>query len=356
MKFIYSGIDFILSQSLVFSFMFSLVIVFSLLFGSHSVKSNVKKASIQFWSVFSLVILSWYLQDILKAEKFAIRFFLYFQTSLLAFLYYQIITVNVNKIVTSIQKRYHLVVILLGGILWLGENYILGNKQYFTNKSLFSSLYQNMYFIFVFTYSLVLLRNFKVTGYYVCLTRYLLILMFLTCIANIVTYLTPFKHYLHIFYSLTVLLPFFKLVHENMPQYINIFNERKYQKSRKIDNDLLQKVDVKVNEILEKQKHYMDPELDLTKLAQIFGIKRNLLSQVLNEHYQMTFYEFIARYRVRESIKLLTNPNNAYTISEAAFEVGFTSISTYNNWFKKITKLSPRQYLKNYRKEKCTNE
>ena len=56
----------------------------------------------------------------------------------------------------------------------------------------------------------------------------------------------------------------------------------------------------------------------------------------------MTFTEYLARIRVEMVKKLLLNPHTR--ISEAAFEVGFQSLSQFNRVFRRFAGESPSDY------------
>jgi AraC-like DNA-binding protein len=56
----------------------------------------------------------------------------------------------------------------------------------------------------------------------------------------------------------------------------------------------------------------------------------------------MTFTDYLARLRVEKVKSLLLNPH--IRISEAAFQVGFQSLSQFNRVFRKVAGESPTTY------------
>ena len=61
----------------------------------------------------------------------------------------------------------------------------------------------------------------------------------------------------------------------------------------------------------------------------------------------MSFFDFIASYRVNEMKKLMQDPSSSSrTILELAFEAGFNSKPAFNKAFKKQTGTTPSQYKK----------
>ncbi len=101
-------------------------------------------------------------------------------------------------------------------------------------------------------------------------------------------------------------------------------------------------------DLMEKEKHYLNPELSAGFLADKLNISQNHLSQVLNEAVGKNFYEFVNYYRIREAKKLLENVENNSSILSIAYDVGFNSKTTFNIAFKKIAKMSPSEYRKNF--------
>ena len=56
----------------------------------------------------------------------------------------------------------------------------------------------------------------------------------------------------------------------------------------------------------------------------------------------LTFTEFLARHRIEQVKQLLLNPHAR--VSEAAFSVGFQSLSQFNRLFRRIAGESPSAY------------
>ncbi len=97
---------------------------------------------------------------------------------------------------------------------------------------------------------------------------------------------------------------------------------------------------------MEQDKLYLDPELNLKKVADHTGIGAKIISNILNQHFQQSFNDFINAYRVREVKERLLDPENRHmTISGVALESGFNSQATFQRVFKNVTGTSPREYL-----------
>lgn len=101
--------------------------------------------------------------------------------------------------------------------------------------------------------------------------------------------------------------------------------------------------------MMEHEKLFTNPQLTLHTLSQKMEVNSNYISQVINEHLQQSFYDFINGYRVAEAQQKLCSPDvQKYTIETIAHQVGFNSKSTFNRAFKKHTELTPSQYRKKY--------
>ncbi|MBS1507211.1 MAG: helix-turn-helix transcriptional regulator [Bacteroidetes bacterium] len=96
---------------------------------------------------------------------------------------------------------------------------------------------------------------------------------------------------------------------------------------------------------MQNEKPFIQPDFTLQQLAQHTGIPSRHVSQVLNSSLQQSFIDFVNRYRVEESKRLLQEPNSQQmTILAILYDVGFTSKSTFNHAFKKHTGTTPSQF------------
>lgn len=84
-------------------------------------------------------------------------------------------------------------------------------------------------------------------------------------------------------------------------------------------------------------KPHLNPEITIEELAGLIPCQRHHLSQVLNESFGQTFYDFINNLRVSEVKHLLSDPLTQQTkIIALAYKAGFNSISTFNEVFKRL--------------------
>ena len=97
--------------------------------------------------------------------------------------------------------------------------------------------------------------------------------------------------------------------------------------------------------VMEQEKPYLDPDLNLPGLASLMQLSVHEMSHLVNEGFQENFAQFINRYRVEESKRLLHSEKYAHlSMVGIAFESGFNSKTAFNTAFKKLTGVSPSAF------------
>jgi len=105
----------------------------------------------------------------------------------------------------------------------------------------------------------------------------------------------------------------------------------------------------KIKYLMEHKEEYIDPDLDLPKLAAQLSIPKNYLSQIINEKTGKSFNDFINHYRIEKIKAWFKDPaRQNETILALAFEAGFNSKASFNHVFKKFTGESPITFRKKY--------
>lgn len=129
--------------------------------------------------------------------------------------------------------------------------------------------------------------------------------------------------------------PVIELKVENTPKYSH--SGLKPGESEKIASTL--------NAAMQKDKLFLDSSLTIDSLAVKLKISRHHLSQVLNERFNQTYFEFINNHRLEESCTRLSNPKFAhYTIAAVALDSGFSSVSNFNEVFKRRYGVTPSKF------------
>ena len=110
------------------------------------------------------------------------------------------------------------------------------------------------------------------------------------------------------------------------------------------DLERLKRISKKLENAMEIDQLYKDPELSLSSIAEQLNIKPYLISKSLSEIYNKRFNDFVNEYRVKEVQTLLQNSNNSkYTLLSLAMDAGFNSKSSFNRAVKKQFGISPSE-------------
>ncbi|WP_190809413.1 AraC family transcriptional regulator [Flagellimonas sp. S3867] len=95
-------------------------------------------------------------------------------------------------------------------------------------------------------------------------------------------------------------------------------------------------------------KIYKENNINLDMVAQKLNTTRHNASQIINEHFNISFHEFVNMYRIQEAKELLLeDKSRKLSIINVAYEVGYNNKVTFNKAFKKDTQLTPSEYQKN---------
>ncbi len=100
-----------------------------------------------------------------------------------------------------------------------------------------------------------------------------------------------------------------------------------------------------LQEAMEIDHEYRDPDLTLQALSTRLRIQHHRLSRILNRRLHTSFRSYINRYRLEEAKGLLLK-RPKLTVLEIAFAVGFNSKSTFNAAFLKDTGRTPSDFRK----------
>jgi AraC-type DNA-binding domain-containing proteins len=94
------------------------------------------------------------------------------------------------------------------------------------------------------------------------------------------------------------------------------------------------------------QQPYLDPELDLQRVAKECGYSRNQISYLLNQVLGQSFYRYVNQARLQHLLAALDNATPPLRIDELAFAAGFNSLSAFYSCFRQHTGQSPKAYVK----------
>lgn len=101
-----------------------------------------------------------------------------------------------------------------------------------------------------------------------------------------------------------------------------------------------------VEDYIDKEEPFMNPDLTLELLAKEINIPAHKLSIVINKGLNKKFYDLINEKRIYKSKILLKEKCDLNTIEYVAYESGFNSRASFYRAFKKHTNITPKEYLK----------
>jgi AraC-like DNA-binding protein len=123
------------------------------------------------------------------------------------------------------------------------------------------------------------------------------------------------------------------------------------EKPKRLSAEQVANLSVQLSSLMEKDKLFLDNDLNLPAVAEKLGISIHEASFLINETAKDNFYNYINKYRVEEAKKLLASAKmEELNILGIAFASGFNSKTTFNTTFKRIVGISPSQYSKGQKK------
>ena len=96
--------------------------------------------------------------------------------------------------------------------------------------------------------------------------------------------------------------------------------------------------------LLVEQRLFLRPQLTLPEVASLLHTNKTYVSKVVNDNYKVSFPELINTLRVDYAEQYILN-NRDVRQEEVARACGFISASSFNNIFKKLTGMPPKQWV-----------
>lgn len=122
---------------------------------------------------------------------------------------------------------------------------------------------------------------------------------------------------------------------------ITDFDKKLSDNMDEIDRKILQ--DIKV--LFEKDKIYLNSDLNIGMLAKKLGTNKNTLSRIINVYLEKSFPTLLGEYRVKEAIQIMGNSTlDFYTIDAIGGMCGFKNRQVFYRVFKKVTGVTPNYF------------
>lgn len=101
-----------------------------------------------------------------------------------------------------------------------------------------------------------------------------------------------------------------------------------------------------LEDYFQRQRPYLEPELNLQQVANATGYTRNQISHLLNQVLGQSFYNYVNQARLRHLLDAVSKSNDKVRMDELAFAAGFNSLSAFYKCFRKHMGMTPTAYLK----------
>jgi len=146
------------------------------------------------------------------------------------------------------------------------------------------------------------------------------------------------KTIVHIGFIYLVLTSVFRVF--DRPVEIDYRRVPSIQPSGPSERDLALKA--RIDEAFSRDRLYRDMELSREKLAKALAVNETTLSRVVNQCFHENVSMLINQYRVEEAKARLAAEVTPVTV--IAFEVGFSSIPSFNRVFRQFCEMSPSEW------------
>lgn len=123
------------------------------------------------------------------------------------------------------------------------------------------------------------------------------------------------------------------------------------EKQSFLPESTLKRYEIRLKELFEEKSLYLKYDMSMEVLALEMDIPKHHLSELFNHHLQVSFYRFVAEYRISHALKMIDEGREELTLEGLTYECGFNSKTTFNKYFRDITGYKLQEY-----KEKQTKE
>jgi len=112
-----------------------------------------------------------------------------------------------------------------------------------------------------------------------------------------------------------------------------------------LSDDAKRALQKQLEELMVRQRPFLDPDLSLDRLASLINLSPKKLSQGINDVFGQTFFDFINTYRINEAKGIFErSTDKGLTVLEVMYQCGFNSKSSFNTIFRQKTGMTPSAY------------
>ena len=133
-----------------------------------------------------------------------------------------------------------------------------------------------------------------------------------------------------------------QIIFHSKPWIENAEEEEEEEEEAKIESE--GEYRAKLEQWMETEKPYLNPEFRLNDLRQVLPLNRTYLSQLINDEYGCNFYQFVTNYRIEEAKRLMREQPDL-KMQDIAEQCGFSSARTFYRAFDREVEMTPKEWL-----------
>lgn len=162
------------------------------------------------------------------------------------------------------------------------------------------------------------------------------------------SYIKQRNYIRHLYEKNVQLLDQPETVHHPIPHEAETQEETAPKYQGMLDQESKDRLFDQIKQVMDDVSIICQPDFSLQQLAEHVGSNYKYVSQVVNECYGKSFKQVLNEQRVREACRILndTDQSSHLTIEAIAANLGFNSRSNFTVTFKRITGISPSDFMK----------
>lgn len=102
----------------------------------------------------------------------------------------------------------------------------------------------------------------------------------------------------------------------------------------------------RIRNLTDKEQVWRDTSITREAFARMAGCNRTYFTEVLKARTGMGYSQYMNSCRVREAVRVLSDPNNSIPLKELSAEIGFLTIQTFYSAFRQQIGMSPAAFRK----------
>lgn len=182
---------------------------------------------------------------------------------------------------------------------------------------------------------------------FICMTIYMFAFSEETWLGNAVYYLISVVAWAYLYFSAIS----HQVLNFPLPMFWEYGKEKNEEFHQEEDTEQYKDTIAEgLADCMDQKRMYLNPKLTLNDVASAIGTNRTYLSSYLNNVLEMSFYDYVNSYRIREACNILKQTKDRVVLHDVADASGFNSLSTFNRSFSKYVGMTPSEYLKKHNK------